>query len=85
MKRDHAIAVLKPLITSSRVTSEEAEAIRTGIEALKHLPDFQKIGRKGGLATKATHDPEYFRRIGKLGGRPAKKKEKEGLAHGIDK
>lgn len=73
MKRERAIAVLKCLDGSSRVTSLEAEAIRAGIEALNRQPDFQKVGRKGGLATKASHGPEYFRRIGKLGGRTKKK------------
>jgi hypothetical protein len=56
---------------------EQEDALRIAIKTLQGLPDFGKLGRKGGLATKASHGPEYFRRIGKLGGRPKKAKPKE--------
>jgi len=49
------------------------EVMKYAIQAIRRLPNFQTLGRKGGLATKATHKPDYFRRIGKLGGRSKKK------------
>lgn len=33
-----------------------------------------EIGKKGGSNTKKKHGPNHFKKIGKLGGRPRKKK-----------
>jgi hypothetical protein len=51
---------------------EAREALKYAVQAIQGRPDFQTLGQKGGLATKATHKPDYFRRIGKLGGRRKK-------------
>jgi len=72
MMTKDAISILQNLRLRA-ATLDERAALEVAIDALKRQPDFQNIGRKGGLATKATHSPEYFRRIGKLGGRPKKK------------
>jgi hypothetical protein len=67
------------------IGAEAREALKYGIQVIHCQPDFQKLGRKGGLATKAAHKPDYFRRIGKLGGRPSKKKEQRGKGDGLNK
>ena len=65
------ISILRNLQRKT-ITPDECSALEMAIHILLRLPDFHKLGRKGGLATKATHKSDYFRRIGKLGGRRKK-------------
>lgn len=72
MMVNEVISILRNL-QRGRITPDECSALEMAIFILERQPNFQKLGRKGGLATKATHKPNYFRRIGKLGGRPKHK------------
>lgn len=72
MNTRELIAILRNL-QRGKITPDKCTALEMAIDILEGLPDFEKLGRKGGLATKATHKPDYFRRIGKLGGRAKKK------------
>jgi hypothetical protein len=65
------ISILRNLQRKA-ITPDECSSLEMAIHILLRQPDFQKLGRKGGLATKAAHKPDYFRRIGKLGGRRKK-------------
>ena len=70
------ISILRNLQRKT-ITPDECSSLEMAIDILERQPDFQQLGRKGGLATKAAHKPDYFRRIGKLGGRPKKTKPED--------
>jgi len=65
----------------------EATVAHFGIELCPHCGQpvlsshFKDVGRMGGLTTALKHkrDPEFYRRIGKMGGRGNKKQDRRGL------
>lgn len=56
-------------------TSEESRAIEQELTAVGVLTDFRDYGRKGGLKLKQERGLDYYKRIGKKGGRPPLKKK----------
>jgi hypothetical protein len=58
-------------------TRKERTAPRTGERRRRRLSAaalkfFRECGEKGGATTKKRHGTKYFKKIGKLGGRPSK-------------
>lgn len=48
---------------------EPARAVQPSERSVSPHLDFREYGRRGGMKTKTTHPPEYYREIGRLGGR----------------
>ena len=67
-----ALKALEPNDEESRIIEQELTAV--GV-----LTNFRKYGRMGGLKLKRERGPDYYKRIGKKGGRPPlKRKGKRG-------
>lgn len=56
-------------------TPEESRTIEQELTTAGVLIDFRDYGRKGGLKLKRERGPDYYKRIGKMGGRPPLKKK----------
>ena len=67
-----ALKALEPNDEESRIIEQELTAV--GV-----LTDFRKYGRMGGLKLKRERGPDYYKRIGKKGGRPPLKKKAKRL------
>lgn len=57
------------------ITDESFEALDAAIRAVRKQPDLVRLGKKGGEATKKKYGVAHLRRVGKLGGRPRKKRD----------
>ena len=55
--------------------AEESRTIEQELTAAGVLTNFREYGRKGGLKLKRERGPDYYKRIGKKGGRPPLKKK----------
>ena len=58
---------------------EESRLIEQELTAVGVLTNFRKYGRMGGLKLKRERGPDYYKRIGKKGGRPPLKKKAKRL------
>ena len=63
-----ALKALEPNDEESRIIEQELTAV--GV-----LTNFRKYGRMGGLKLKRERGPDYYKRIGRKGGRPPLKKK----------
>jgi len=55
-------------------THEEGREIQQELAKAGILIDFRMWGLKGGRKLKRERGPDYYKKIGKMGGRPPKKK-----------
>lgn len=51
------------------------DALQLAILAVQKQPNFARLGKKGGESTKKKYGVAHLRRVGKLGGRPRKKRD----------
>ena len=57
-----------------QLRAEHEEALDSAIACLRQQADFRRLGRKGQQARQKKYSKRDYRRWGKLGGRPKKKK-----------
>lgn len=62
--------IRRMLERQNELSFDFAIALKKAIQAVNRQPNFSLLGRRGGNITKGLHSKDYYRRIGRLGGRP---------------